>query len=34
MESETQHVLFLTENQADRKPELDANPGKSSNKKE
>ncbi|XP_029014754.1 coiled-coil domain-containing protein 137 [Betta splendens] len=34
MESESQHVLFLTQNQVDRKPELDATQGKSSNKKE
>lgn len=34
MENETKHVLFLTESQVDRKPELDADKGKSENKKE
>ena len=41
MENETQHVLFLTKNQVDRKPELEAdeqekcaNKGKSEKKKE
>ncbi|XP_056257610.1 coiled-coil domain-containing protein 137 [Seriola aureovittata] len=34
MERETQHVLFLTKNQVDRKPELGADKGKSEKKKE
>lgn len=34
METEAKHVLFLTENQEERKPELAADHGKSENKKE
>ncbi|XP_039974446.1 coiled-coil domain-containing protein 137 [Xiphias gladius] len=34
MERDTKHVLFLTKNQVDRKPELEADKGKSEKKKE
>ncbi|XP_026217207.1 coiled-coil domain-containing protein 137 [Anabas testudineus] len=34
MENETKHVLFLTKNQVERKPELNAEMGKSEKKKE
>lgn len=34
MDREANHVLFLTKNQADRKPELNVDTGKSEKKKE